>query len=216
MPFFKPDHANNRPYSDYNDDDEYRYNEDEYDYDDQDEYESYTCVDVDNYNSSSGGDLRSTTPTAQQSANKCYLDNNTKMAKLITNGISYHDYLSFCEQQQQQQPQTSLIDDLRASRRGAHRDLDNIESKYNGSNQQAKPYVGITAATRFRRAHTLDMIRSTKMPLNVIPDIKQQPQKHHHQQQQSIKSNDPQSFNFINKNNSSPLQFNSSKLVARF
>ena len=59
MPFFKPDHANNRPYGDYNDDDEYRYNEDEYDYDDQDEYESYTCVDVDNYNSSSGGDLRS-------------------------------------------------------------------------------------------------------------------------------------------------------------
>ena len=143
------------------------------------------------------------------------MDNNTKMAKLISNGISYHDYLSFCEQQQQQQqPQTSLIDDLRASRRGAR---DNIESKYNGSNQQAKPYVGITAATRFRRAHTLDMIRSTKMPLNAIPDIKsQQQQKHHHQQQQSIKSNDPQSFNFINKNNSSPLQFNSSKLVARF
>lgn len=34
------------------------------------------------------------------------------------------------------------------------------------SMSQKKPCVGITAATRFRRAHTLDMIRSTKMPVN--------------------------------------------------
>lgn len=208
----------------YQDDDD-----EEYDYDDQDEeeddedYESYTCVDVDNYNSLSGGELRSTAPNVNKTSyldNKSFI-NQTPTKMMMPNGVSYHDYLSFCEQQPL--PQTSLIDDLRASRRGgkAARDVvhfDNIDGKINNNpNQQKKPYVGITAATRFRRAHTLDMIRSTKMPLNVSQGSKSTHQSQQQSQQQTmVKTNEPLSFNLINKNNSSPLQFNNSKLVARF
>lgn len=32
--------------------------------------------------------------------------------------------------------------------------------------QKSRPFVGVTPHTRFRRAPTLDMIRSTKMPLS--------------------------------------------------
>ena len=42
-----------------------------------------------------------------------------------------------------------------------------VHENHHESNKQqhSRPYVGITPYTRFRRAPTLDMIRSTKMPL---------------------------------------------------
>lgn len=67
--------------------------------------------------------------------------------------------------------------------------IDINESGRNGFvNEAQKPCVGITAETRFRRAHTLDMIRSTRMPLRNEEEFSQQtvPSKNQHAMKQNV------------------------------
>jgi len=171
---------------------------------------------VDNYNSSV--DLPST-PKSINKIQPCinsyssqYLDNErhlvTGSTKPHHNSIFGNSGLVHNKPRNNYQP--SLIDDSRASRR--IRDNNYYDERTINTSQQ-KPYVGITAATRFRRAHTLDMIRSTKMPLNSnnnCANIK------------SPKSNEPSAVNFnkVQTNNATLFhnssQFNNPKLVARF
>ena len=101
--------------------------------------------------------------------------------------------------------ETSLIDSRRD--RDNFRGFDVIRNREENSGgcrmgMGQKPYVGITAETRFRRSHTLDMIRSTKMPVN----------------DQKLGTEPTESIKLKHHNNNNQQQFHqiNPKLVARF
>lgn len=173
-------------YSPYRRDSNQYYNDDEEE-DDLDDDENYTSVDVDN----SSTDFRS---NSRPNLYTRYYENNfvqrteDPMSDKIGNGKAY---------------KTSLIDSRRD--RDNLRGFDVIRNRGENSGCRVsvgqKPYVGITAETRFRRSHTLDMIRSTKMPL-VKDQVTKQPDA---KESINCKNNTNQPFHQINP-----------KLVARF
>lgn len=166
-----------------------------------------------------------------------YQTPNRKKDHLNNSNVGYIDEVTQSLYPEFRKPyHPSLIDDSRVSRRmppPSH--TPNITTTIPNNNyyqdeedddertatpismSQKKPYVGITAATRFRRAHTLDMIRSTKMPVNNAPSnnycTNPMTTTTTCGTPTSVKMNDYVSSNLNNNNNNTKIGNNNSSLL---